>query len=345
VRGTFLAGRRTAVLALLIALVVLAGALMWLRSSPFLAVEHVGISGVSGPEAGAIDASLQAAARRMSTMDVSDAALRAAVAQFPVVRSLQTHAKFPHGLRVVVEEQLPVAVMSAGGAHTAVAGDGAVLGPALVSGSLPVIDVPFLPATGRRAGQQSTLAYLTVLGSAPRELLRFVSAMSMGVHGLTLRMRNGLTVYFGDDRRPHAKWLALVEVLADPGSSGADYVDVRLPSRPAAGFPGGVVPVLHLAGSESAGSETGSGESTGESAGTSQSTVAALAAALSAGSGVSASQSATSPNSTPSTSSPSTSQAPAASSGETSTTEPGSGEAAAPGSTEASSPAATGASG
>ena len=48
-------------------------------------------------------------------------------------------------------------------------------------------------------------------------------------------MRDGLLVYFGDDARPHAKWLALARVLADPSSDGSRYVDVRLPERPAAG--------------------------------------------------------------------------------------------------------------
>ena len=53
-------------------------------------------------------------------------------------------------------------------------------------------------------------------------------------------MRNGLLVYFGDAARPHAKWLSLARVLADPSSAGASYVDVRVPERPAAGFAGGV---------------------------------------------------------------------------------------------------------
>jgi hypothetical protein len=49
-------------------------------------------------------------------------------------------------------------------------------------------------------------------------------------------------VYFGDASRPHAKWLSLARVLADPSSAGASYVDVRLPERPAAGFPGSAGP-------------------------------------------------------------------------------------------------------
>jgi cell division protein FtsQ len=58
-----------------------------------------------------------------------------------------------------------------------------------------------------------------------------------GPEGLTVTMRNGLSIYFGDGTRPHAKWLSAARVLADPSSAGATYVDVRLPERPAAGTP------------------------------------------------------------------------------------------------------------
>jgi hypothetical protein len=57
-----------------------------------------------------------------------------------------------------------------------------------------------------------------------------------GPEGLTVAMRNGLLVYFGDASRPHAKWLSLARVLVSPGAAGAWYVDVRLPERPAAGL-------------------------------------------------------------------------------------------------------------
>jgi hypothetical protein len=84
-------------------------------------------------------------------------------------------------------------------------------------------------------------------------------------------MRNGLIVYFGDATRPHAKWLALASVLADKSSAGATYVDVRLPGRPAAGFPPGTGPA-HA-------EESATGESR---QGSSESTVSALAAGLAA---------------------------------------------------------------
>ena len=81
--------------------------------------------------------------------------------------------------------------------------------------------------------------------------------------GLTLAMHSGLLVYFGDGTRPHAKWLSLARVLADPSSAGASYVDVRLPERPAAGFPGGVAPAAERRRSRSLRrAASGGGEST-----------------------------------------------------------------------------------
>ena len=80
--------------------------------------------------------------------------------------------------------------------------------------------------------------------------------------GLTLVLRRNLLVYFGDDSRPHAKWLSLARVLADPSSAGASYIDVRLPERPAAGFAPGAMPALSSGTSANAspGEEGASGE-------------------------------------------------------------------------------------
>ena len=63
-----------------------------------------------------------------------------------------------------------------------------------------------------------------------------------GPEGVTVVMRSGLNAYFGDASRPHAKWLALALVLASERSAGATYVDVRVPTRPAAGYPAGSAP-------------------------------------------------------------------------------------------------------
>lgn len=227
-----------------IAFVVLAllggGGWLLLRRSPLVSVEHVQIAGVQGVDAGSVDAALQGAARGMSTLNVNVGALRAAVARFHVVRELSVSTSFPHGLRINVVEQLPVATLSVGGAHTAVAADGVVLGPALLANErvpLPAITLAAGSSTlpGGHVENAIARAELTVLGAAPRVLLGWVSKVFIGPEGLTVAMRNGVSLYFGDATRPHAKWLSAARVLADPSSAGATYVDVRAPERPAAG--------------------------------------------------------------------------------------------------------------
>ncbi|HTU78750.1 MAG TPA: hypothetical protein VMF09_08330 [Solirubrobacteraceae bacterium] len=267
---------RTALLTLAIALLALAGGWLWFRDSPFVSVQRVQIVGVSGADAQAVEAALKRAARGMSTLEVSDAQLRAAVAPLHLVRRLRAVASFPHGLRIEVVEQPPVAALTVGSERTAVAADGVVLGPALISGSLPSVSGSALPAPGRSVAGASLLARLIVLGAAPVPLLAHVERAFTGAEGLTLAMRNGLLVYFGDAARPHAKWLSLARVLADPSSAGASYIDVRLPSHPAAGFPAGVTPPDAAAGTSAAGA--------GEQAGGLESTISALAAALPGGS-------------------------------------------------------------
>jgi cell division protein FtsQ len=236
---------RIVLLSVLVALPLLSGGWLLLRRSSFVSVERVKVSGVHGPEAASIESALTRAARHMSTLDVQPAALTAAVAPYRIVREVHATASFPHGLHIRVIEQLPVAALMLAGGRTAVAADGVILGPALLSGSLPTMNAESDRASiGRQPGQTvrgaSLLSSLAVLGAAPPRMGKQVARVFSGPEGVTVTMRNNLIVYFGDGTRPHAKWLSLARVLADPSSAGASYVDVRLPERPAAGFPGGV---------------------------------------------------------------------------------------------------------
>jgi cell division protein FtsQ len=279
---------RVALLACLIALPLLAGGWLWLRQSSFVSVQRVQVIGARGPQAAAIEAALAGAARHMSTLDVSVGALRASVAPFAVVRDLRVTPAFPHRLRIQVIEQQPVAALVLAGTRTAVAADGVVLGPTLLSGSLPTLAAASLPAAGARVSEPGMLGALTVLGAAPGPLRKAVLRVYSGPDGLTVAMRNGLLAYFGDATRPHAKWLSLDRVLADPSSTGASYVDVRLPERPAAGFPSGSPP--SATGAAATGTSA-TGTPSSEVTAASEATVAALAARLSAANGGEASAS------------------------------------------------------
>jgi cell division protein FtsQ len=299
---------RIALLAAAVALPLLGCGWLWFRQSSFVAVQRVQIVGVHGADAQAVQAALTQAAHGMSTLNVSDAALTAAVAPLRVVRAVRAIPSFPHGLRIDVIEQLPVAALTVGGVRTAVAADGVVLGPALLSGSLPSVSGFFAPAPGRRVDGPNVLAALAVLGAAPAPLAKHVERVFTGAKGLTVAMRNGLLVYFGDAGRPLAKWLSLARVLADSSSAGADYVDVRLPSHPAAGFPAGVTP-------PDASATTGSGS--GEPTGSTESTVAALAAGLAGGTATTTTPTGAEPSGASSTGAAAPSESTEAGSGET----------------------------
>jgi cell division protein FtsQ len=258
-----------------LALALLAGGWLWLRSSPLSSVRHVRIVGVRGPDAARVDSALRTAARGMSTLNVNPAALRAAVAPLHLVRALSVSPSFPHGLRIAVVEQLPVAQLDAAGGHTAVAADGVVLGPALLgTGALPTLQLSGpAPVPGRHVLAPGARAALAVLGAVPRVLLAWVQRVYAGAEGLTVQMRDGLLLYFGNATRPHAKWLAAARVLADPTSAGATYIDVRLPERPAAGFGSSAQ------GASPGGSATESGSAAG-GVGASDPNTASLAAKL-----------------------------------------------------------------
>jgi cell division protein FtsQ len=242
--GGVLAHRRMryALIAALVAAPLLGGGWLWLRHSSLVRVEHVRISGVHGPQAQQIESALSAAARGMSTLDVHAGALHAAVTRFPQVSGMRAIASFPHSLRIVVSEQPAAAALVVGGVRTAVAGDGVVLGTQLLSPTLPTIADNYEPTIGQHLHNALVLQALTLLGAAPPALLKLAARAYFSPRGLTVAMRGGLLLYFGDASRPHAKWLSVARVLADSTSARATYVDVRLPERPAAGLSEGAPP-------------------------------------------------------------------------------------------------------
>lgn len=223
--------RRRLVVVLLFA-ALLGGAWLGVRDSSLVAVRQVQVRGLRGPEAPALTAALIAAARRQSTLHLRSDALMAAVSQNRLVRTVALHPIFPHGLRITVSERWPVAALTDGSISVAAAADGTVLGARALLPALAQVRVVPLPRG--RVLDARVRDYLTVLGAVPAALAHRVVRVYASGRGVTLAMRNGLLIFFGDAVRPHAKWLAAARVLADPGSGAAQYIDVRLPERPAA---------------------------------------------------------------------------------------------------------------
>jgi cell division protein FtsQ len=227
--------RRIAAVAALGAMLALGGGWLWFRDSPLVAVQRVTVVGENGPDAGAIRSALVASARSMTTLNVQSGRLYAAVSAYPVVRSLRVSTQFPHGMRIRVIEELPVAQVVLGGRRTALASDGTLLHDLASVPTLPTIELAGLPG-GPRLVQRSALEELAAARTAPRPLRPRIMLISIvREQGLMVRLADGPMVFLGDAHSLRAKWSAAVAVLDDPGSTGASYIDVTDPRRPAAG--------------------------------------------------------------------------------------------------------------
>jgi cell division protein FtsQ len=214
-------------------LTVLVAGWAWLRDSPLVAVRTVTVTGISGPDARQVREALVAAARDMTTLHVRTGELRSAVDPYPGVLNVETDADFPHGLHIAVRERNPVATVVSGDQRVPVAADGTLM-PTSPSANLPQIAAKALPG-GTHATAGDVRRAIAVLTAAPPALRARVERVYLGPHGITAPLRDGPTLYLGGSERLRAKWIAAAAVLADRSSTGATYLDLRLPERPAAG--------------------------------------------------------------------------------------------------------------
>lgn len=214
-------------------LAVAVAAALWLRDSSLVAVKQVTVVGATGPDAARVTQALQAAGRDMTTLHVREEQLRAVARPYPMVKHLKVVTDFPHALRIEIEANAPVALVSVDGASTPVGSDGRLLRGA-EHGPLPV--VPMDVAPGERVSDRNAVEALAAVTAAPVALRQRVErALVTREHGLVLDLRDGPQLRFGGDDRLVAKWAATAAVLADERSAGASYLDVRYPERPAAG--------------------------------------------------------------------------------------------------------------
>jgi cell division protein FtsQ len=170
----------------------------------------------------------------MTTLHVREGALREAVSAFPDVRTIRVHTDFPHGLRIEVIENLPVAALEANGRRVAVAEDGSVLRGRPLDG-LPVVPAHQVPS-GTRVIDRQALGAIAAAGAAPaafRPLI--VRIRSGGSDGLRVDLQGGMRLIFGSRTHLATKWTAALRVLSDPKAAGATYLDLRIPERPVAG--------------------------------------------------------------------------------------------------------------
>jgi cell division protein FtsQ len=223
--------RRVAAL-LALAAVVAAGYMLWFRDSSLVAVKEVRIEGLSSVSDPDVADALQRAATGMTTLHVDLDELAAAVSQYPTVRSLSASPGFPNTLTITVQERLPVAL--AGDSAMPVAADGILLPDVDADRHrLPTIDA----AAGEdaQALDETGRAQAAVLGAAPEALVAEVDSAAYTPDGVEVELSGGISLLFGDASRAAAKWAAAARILADPGLNALDYIDLRVPDRPAVG--------------------------------------------------------------------------------------------------------------
>jgi cell division protein FtsQ len=225
--------------AVLLLAVVLGAGWMWVRDSGLAKVTSVTVIGSTTSEESAIRAALDSAAREMTTLHVKRDVLDDAVSQYTSVAGLRVRKDFPHKLSIEVLERRPVAAIDVSGRRVPVSSSGIVLTGVQADRNLPGIKQQSTPPDGQIADQR-TRAAISVAAAAPQELLRRSERLYWGSRGLTLDLRDGPPLYFGNGDDSRLKWAGAARVLAEPTAAGATYLDLRVPGRVAAG---GVGPV------------------------------------------------------------------------------------------------------
>jgi cell division septal protein FtsQ len=219
-----------------LAVLCLAGVyFVWFRDSGFVAVEKVAVEGMSGPETPEATQALTRAAEKMTTLNVDEGELAAAVSGLPTVVSVEAHPDFPNSLRIDVVARPPVVNLSDGGPLVPAAADGTVLrGVDASEDELVVLDVPQIPADGKLDGE--ALALAKIVGAAPDPLRPLINEITAGGgEGVEVTLEGGIPVRFGDPDSAEDKWEAVAAVLANPRVKTLTHLDVRVPERPAIG--------------------------------------------------------------------------------------------------------------
>lgn len=145
-------------------------------------------------------------------------------------------------MKPTVRVSRATATIGSGSAAVAVGPGGRLLGwlPLSEEVQLPTLPLSEPPKSGRLAGP--VLQQARVLGAAPPALRPYLESSSYGESGIDVKLRSGVELRFGDASQATAKWKAAAAVLADPGVTTLDYVDLSAPGRPDVGGSGHTLP-------------------------------------------------------------------------------------------------------
>lgn len=228
-------------LALVVVASVSAGAgYLVLRATPAFSVDHIAVSGAGDPSVvGEVRAAAAAEVGRQGLLAVDAATVARSLAALPVVRSVHVDRAFPHELRIAVVPEVPAALVATGTGRVVIAASGRVIGFALSSARLPVLDAAGLSLPGPGGDVGDRLGDQLVVAAA---LLRYPRLKATGVgetdDGLVARLDGGLEVRLGDAGSLGTKLGLADEILrsrptrVDGTPEPSRYIDVSVPDHP-----------------------------------------------------------------------------------------------------------------
>ena len=219
---------------ILVGLALIAVAGWWVINTPLFAMRTLVVSGnrhVSDAQV----ARLAGLSRTTNVMWLKADTVANRIERDPWVLRAQVSRTLPGTVSISIKERSPVAIVEAGKALLLVSGDGVILGEARLKARLPVIALAGVRVSmgGRVSGSPALLAVARSLPVGVRSKVARITQAGPGA--LTLVLRNGAHVLFGDASEAEAKGQALSSLLSWTSQRRirADYIDVRAPAAPA----------------------------------------------------------------------------------------------------------------
>ncbi len=223
--------------------ILLGGGWLWFRSSSFVAVRQVRVTGLSGPNVGPITRALTTTAETMTTLDFDMSKLKRSVEAYPYVHSLDVSTELPHGVTIDVLEEVPVATSSVAGRVTVVDATGSLLSSAgtrhgpLPSVPLGSVSTGGAETDGATSGRITAPGPLAALKPCWSPLLTASSRTSpapsaSSAHGVVVKLRDGPKLVLRPARRPCRQVERCAGGAGGPGLGGRRRRGIHRRQRP-----------------------------------------------------------------------------------------------------------------